>query len=447
MQDANVAVKNITGRVNDRFYNRVMFPIFDVAGECIAFGGRVIGEGSPKYLNSSDTPLFRKSKVLFGLDKAKAAMAASGVAVVCEGYTDVIAMHEAGIKNAVATLGTALTSSHIKLLSRHAGKKIIYLFDGDSAGQRATDRALQFVDASLAAVGPGHVDLCALTLPDDLDPADYIAKFGGPALEAELGRAKPLVLFGIERRLAKYDLSSAESKYKALADALSILAPFKDTLLAKDYAVSIAGMLNIAEADVLAELAKQKAPAPITDPDDAEGISRGSAAAAQTRTGQGYGHSQAQGFGASLGVSAASYSPTEINRLKLERETLSVCAQNPFVALTYGPQLQAVKWHDQLHAQLAFTILQSLIENPLSSPADIITAASKLDTRAGSILTAAQNSNEPIESRMKYLLDELKKGDTDSEILRLKTQLKTASPQEQEQIFAKIVELQKQTTS
>ena len=117
------------GKLRDRFYNRIMFPINDVAGDCIAFGGRVVGKGEPKYLNSQETPLFHKSQVLYGLDKAKVAMASSGVAIVCEGYTDVIALHEGGVRNAVATLGTALTMRHIRILGRHAQKKIVYLFD------------------------------------------------------------------------------------------------------------------------------------------------------------------------------------------------------------------------------------------------------------------------------------------------------------------------------
>ena len=135
MIQANVAVVGSDGRVRDRFFNRVMFPIKDEQGQCIAFGGRVIGKGEPKYLNSQETPLFHKGRMLYALDKAKAAMASTGVAVVSEGYTDVIAMHEAGIRNAVATLGTALTRTHIRVLSRHARNRIVYLFDGRHAAR------------------------------------------------------------------------------------------------------------------------------------------------------------------------------------------------------------------------------------------------------------------------------------------------------------------------
>ena len=139
----------------------------------------IIGKGEPKYLNSKETAIFKKSHELFGLDKAKDAIAATGVAVVMEGYTDVILSHESGFRNAVATLGTALTINHIRILAKHAKKRIVYLFDGDEAGQKAIARALQFIDYSMTPeAGRMQVDLCAVTLPDGLDPADYISSFG-----------------------------------------------------------------------------------------------------------------------------------------------------------------------------------------------------------------------------------------------------------------------------
>ncbi len=236
MIEANVALSR-NGKLRDRFFNRVMFPINDVQGECIAFGGRVIGKGEPKYLNSQETPVFRKSQVLYGLDHAKAAMASTGCAVVVEGYTDVIMLHEAGLRNVVATLGTALTSRHLRVLSRHAQHRIVYLFDGDAAGQRAADRALQFIDDSMTPeAGRNKVELAAVTLPDDLDPADFVAQRGADALRAVIEDAQPLVQYGIDRRIERHDLSRPEGRSAALADALSVLAPIKDSLLAKDYA-------------------------------------------------------------------------------------------------------------------------------------------------------------------------------------------------------------------
>ncbi|ROT89843.1 DNA primase [Gordonibacter urolithinfaciens] len=220
MVEANVAMKDRGGKLRDRFFNRVMFPIGDAQGECIAFGGRVIGKGEPKYLNSQETSVFHKSQVLYGLDHAKAAMAATGVAVVVEGYTDVIALHEAGIGNAVATLGTALTMRHIRLLARHAQHKIVYLFDGDEAGQRAADRALGFIDDSMTPeAGRAKVELAAVTLPDNLDPAEFVGARGADALRELIARAQPLLKYGIERRLAAHDLGSAEGRSRSLHSA------------------------------------------------------------------------------------------------------------------------------------------------------------------------------------------------------------------------------------
>ena len=196
MLDANVAVQR-DNRLSDRFYNRVMFPIFDEVGECIAFGGRVMGEGEPKYLNSQETPLFSKKRTLYGLDKAKSGITATGVASVVEGYTDVIALHEAGVTNVVATLGTALGQHHIRMISRHASKRIVYLFDGDEAGQRAADRALQFIGESMTeSAGKRRIELVACTLPDNLDPADYVEKYGADALREQVDAAFPLISFG-----------------------------------------------------------------------------------------------------------------------------------------------------------------------------------------------------------------------------------------------------------
>ena len=262
MVEANVATDGGGRGLRDRFYNRVMFPIRDVQGECIAFGGRVIGQGEPKYLNSQETPIFHKSEVLYGLDKAKAAMAATGVAIVVEGYTDVIALSEAGVKNVVATLGTALTARHIRALSRHAQHKIVYLFDGDAAGQRAADRALQFIDRSMTPeAGRSKIELFAVTLPDDLDPADFVRQRGADELRSCLEGAQPLLKYGIERRLARHDLSTAEGRSRAMAEALQVLAPIKDSLLAKDYAVQIAGRVRAREEDALEALSRLTPPA------------------------------------------------------------------------------------------------------------------------------------------------------------------------------------------
>ena len=164
------ALKGDGGQLRDRFYERVMFPIFDLQGRAIAFGGRVIGSGEPKYLNTQDTPIFHKSANMYAIDRAKATITSIGTAIVVEGYTDVIALHEAGLTNAVATLGTALTREHVRLLSRFA-KRVVYLFDGDAAGLRAADRASEFIDSSITPeAGRDRVELHVAVLPGGPGP-------------------------------------------------------------------------------------------------------------------------------------------------------------------------------------------------------------------------------------------------------------------------------------
>lgn len=242
--DANLALKSDTGQLKDRFYDRIMFPIADLEGRVIAFGGRVLGSGEPKYLNTNDTPIFRKSANMYAIDRAKALMTSSGTAVVVEGYTDVIALHGAGVTNAVATLGTALTRQHVKLLGRFA-KRVVYLFDGDEAGMRAADRASEFIDADATPeAGGSRVELFVAMIPEGKDPADLVAAQGAVALNEVVESAVPLLQFSIDRRLARWDLDRPEERTRALKEAAEVLSPVKDSMLADDYANYIADKLS-----------------------------------------------------------------------------------------------------------------------------------------------------------------------------------------------------------
>ena len=240
---ANLGLKGDGGQLKDRFYERIMFPIFDLQGRAIAFGGRVVETGEPKYLNTQDTPIFHKSANMYGIERAKALITSSGVALVVEGYTDVIALHEAGVGNAVATLGTALTREHVRLLSRFA-KKVVYLFDGDAAGLRAADRASEFIDKSITPeAGRDRVELFVAVIEGGQDPADLVAEKGATALDEVVALAAPLLQFSIDRRLGRWDLDRPEERARALKEAADVLAPVKDSLLADDYATYIADKL------------------------------------------------------------------------------------------------------------------------------------------------------------------------------------------------------------
>ena len=419
---ANVAMgprEGQRGPTRDRFYERVMFPIFDVRGECIAFGGRVIGQGEPKYLNSQETPIFHKSEVLYGLDKAKAGMTATGTAVVVEGYTDVIALHEAGVNNAVATLGTALTRQHIRALSRYASKRIVYLFDGDAAGQRAADRALQFIDYSMTPEsGKSRVELLAVVLPDDLDPADFVAQRGADALRSHLDAAQPLLQFGIDRRLERHDLGSPEGRSHALADALSVLAPIKDSLLAKEYAVQIAGRVRVREEDAIEQLAKLQEPRQYEPAQPAAQPTPAQEARARF----------------------ADLPGTERNRMRIEREFLSVCAQNPAIALEHAGTMAQVKWHSTLYGQIAASMLQTLSEDAQASAAMLVTRAAAAVPQAASILTSAQDGSIGPERLARFLAEELAIGDQEEAIESLQGQLNNPSlPEEEADLYFNLV--------
>ena len=423
---ANVAMAPRDGQrgpTRDRFYERVMFPIFDVRGECIAFGGRVIGQGEPKYLNSQETPIFHKSEVLYGLDKAKASMTATGTAVVVEGYTDVIALHEAGVSNVVATLGTALTRQHIRALSRYAGKRIIYLFDGDAAGQRAADRALQFIDYSMTPEsGKTRVELLAVVLPDDLDPADFVAQRGADELRRHLDAAKPLLQFGIDRRIERHDLATAEGRSRALADALSVLAPIKDSLLAKDYAVQVAGRVRAREEDAMAQLARLEAPRVYEQAQEAP---------APTPM-------QEQR------VRFADLPAAERNRLRCEREFLALCAQDSAIAMEHAATMAQLKWHSELYGKIAGMLLQVLEQDPSATAAQMVTQASAAYPQAASILTSSQEDAGDPRDRARFLAEELAIGDQEEAIVALQGQLNnpSLSPDESDLYFNLVVSMQ-----
>lgn len=420
MIEANVAVKSRQGYgAQDRFYDRVMFPINDVKGECIAFGGRVIGTGEPKYLNTGETPIFHKSEVLYGLDKAKSAMASTGVAVIVEGYTDVIALHEAGFPNAVATLGTSLTRQHIRILSHHAKSKIIYLFDGDAAGQRAADRALEFIDSSMTPeAGIMRIDLYAATIPDNMDPAEYVKAAGSEAMQALLDDAQPLLKYGIDRRLARYDLTRPEDKARAIQDAIAVLAPIKSSILANEYAVYIAGVVHVAEQVLLDQLAGLRAPRTYDEPN---------AAPVQARP-------QRQ------------LSVAERNRLRSEREFLSLLAQNPAMAPDFYSALMQTNWHENVHEQLATLLVDILAENPTITVSDLIFTAQQKNAYAPRVLTSSvvQGTASAYDS-LTYLARELQIGDLEQTVEEMTAQLKGSnelSQEERDELFRTIVAIQ-----
>jgi DNA primase len=206
------------GKRYDVFRNRIMFPIVDVRGNVIAFGGRVIGEGEPKYLNSPETPVFEKGRELYGLYQARRAIRDAGRVVVVEGYMDVVALAQAGVEYAVATLGTATTPLHVQKLLRQTDE-IVFCFDGDKAGRGAAWRALE---NSLAQLQDGK-QLKFLFLPEGEDPDTFVRKHGKAAFEAALDKAVALSRFLLDELTGRVDLSTAEGRARCVHDAKPLL--------------------------------------------------------------------------------------------------------------------------------------------------------------------------------------------------------------------------------
>lgn len=206
--------KNDRGTYYDTFRNRVMFPIIDVSGNVIAFGGRVMDDSKPKYKNSSDTPVFKKSRNLFALNFAR--MTCGETLVLCEGYMDVIAMHSAGITNAVATLGTAITSEQARIMSRYT-KKVVISYDSDEAGRKAADRALKI----LGEVG---MDVSVLRIPGSKDPDEYIKTYGRDKFAQLIEGAKSEFEYNVENILSRYDLNLPQDKIKALKETENLIS-------------------------------------------------------------------------------------------------------------------------------------------------------------------------------------------------------------------------------
>lgn len=436
MVDANVASRSRSGSLRDRFYQRVMFPICDAQGDVIAFGGRIMEGDGPKYLNSQETPVFHKSQVLYGLHKAKAQMTSTGTAIVTEGYTDVIAMHKAGMSNTVAALGTALTKSHVRILARHAGRRIVYIFDGDSAGQRATERALQFIDESITPEsGARRMDICALCLPDGMDPAEYLGSHGPDEMRALVDSAEPLIMFGIKRRLAKHDAASIEGRSAALMDALDVLAPIKDSIMAKEYAKEIAAMLKLDEADVLERLSRLKPPRRYGE-DDGPSAAPGSSRAA---AGPGRGGGQpSPGPRMREPMSVA-----EANRLKSEREFLGLVAQHPTEAIEFADTLNKARWHDGSHLRLAQAVSQALMEKPTATPAEMVAAADAEVQGAAGVLTHARvPEGSSAEAALRYFAEELWIGDAEEELASMRFDMRRAGAADDSGAFERMVALQ-----
>ena len=232
--------------VYDRFRGRLVWPIRELGGDVVGFGARKLfdDDEGPKYLNTPETPIYKKSSVLYGLDLARREIAKQQQAVIVEGYTDVMAAHLSGIATAVATCGTAFGPDHIRILRRllldtsDSGAEVIFTFDGDAAGQKAALRAFaddqRFVAQTFVAVEP-----------NGLDPCDLRIQHGPQAVQALIAARVPMFEFAIKSSIAKHNLNTAEGRIGALRSAAPVIAQIRDTALRPEYARLLAGWLGM----------------------------------------------------------------------------------------------------------------------------------------------------------------------------------------------------------
>jgi DNA primase len=227
----------------DRFRDRIMFPIRNIKGECIGFGGRVIGSGTPKYLNSPETPVFHKGRELYGLFEAREALHSAGYVLVTEGYMDVVALAQLGFANAVATLGTACTPDHVQKLFRFTDA-VVFSFDGDGAGRRAARKAL---DGAL----PYATDVRSikfLFLPAEHDPDSYVREFGQEAFAEQIKQAMPLSRFLIDAASVDCDLQTAEGRARLSSQARPLWQLLPDGALKQQLLSELAQLIQLETA-------------------------------------------------------------------------------------------------------------------------------------------------------------------------------------------------------
>jgi DNA primase len=260
--EAGLAIRDAGGTVRDRFRGRITFPVHDLSGHAVGIGARILpadrrsgaadgqagptqGDG-PKYLNSPETPVYRKGEMLYNLNRAKGSISRTGEAYLVEGYTDVIALAESGVDTAVATCGTALSEGHFRLLSRFA-RRAVLSFDSDEAGARAAERAYGFHERF-------ELEAVVLVLPQGLDPADFVKTHGPDAFREYAGQAVPLVEYMLRRTLSGRDLSTVDGRALAVKAALPIVAGLTDPVRRQEYAHLLADRAGVGEAAVLVEL-------------------------------------------------------------------------------------------------------------------------------------------------------------------------------------------------
>ncbi len=240
-RDTGLGFLNRRGKLTDAFRERIMFPILDARGDAIGFGGRMLSGDGPKYKNTSETPLYNKSRVLYGLSWAKVDIVARDEVIVCEGYTDVIAFHKAGVPRAVATCGTALTEQHVRVLRNYA-RRVVLAYDADAAGQNAAEKFYEWERAF-------DLEIAVVDLPSGKDPGD-LGRDDPAALAEAAAHAEPFLGFRVRRSLARGDRRTPEGRARVAEAVVPIIREHPSPLVREQYFERVASDLGFSVADL-----------------------------------------------------------------------------------------------------------------------------------------------------------------------------------------------------
>jgi DNA primase len=359
LSEAGLLLKDDAGSFRDRFRSRLMFPIHDLSGNAVGFGGRLLARpgattNAPKYVNSPETPVYRKGELLYNLHRAKPDITRLGKAFLVEGYTDVIALDQAGVPGAVATCGTALGEEHIRVLSRFTETAVL-AFDSDEAGARAAERAFQFHQRYA-------LNLSVLVLPEGQDPADYVLASGGDAFLELAAQAKPLVEYMIDRALGGRSLADIEERARATRAGLAMVATLEDAVRRDEYARLVAHKVGEPERSVMLQLEQMLEVTP--------------------------------GSGTARRHDAARTAPDE----DVEREILKLLIQSPALCAEWIPKLDATRFVKATHRKAFEIIVDSLQPSGLPSPpSELVSKANERGgDQVGRLLAAV--SVEPLKS-------------------------------------------------
>ena len=345
------------GGLYDRFRARIMFPLADQRGRVLGFGARAMRDGQkPKYLNTSDNDIYHKGRHLYGTDLARSAAAKAGEVILCEGYTDVIALHRAGFQNAVGLMGTALTDEQVGELGRMA-QTVLLALDADKAGQEAMLKA-----SRLAA--RRNLELKVVELPAGADPAELIQREGAEAIEIAIARAAPFVRFRVERVLAAGDDTSPEGRDRMIGELRPVFEGLPPSAMRMDLTRLVSGRLGLSEGLAETLLAARAGQAGVGG--RLEGRARGGTPAGQpARADTGNGASRGGGGGDRIGERGSGASKVLSAREDTERAFLALCIATPVYGQT---ALAEVEIGDVFTSELLRRAAGHLKEDGLAEP-------------------------------------------------------------------------------